>query len=268
MTVARDSFGERATFTTVTPALSNFTPVGTPRAIVVFLAHGIESTDLITSVSYGGVAMTRVPTNGFAQDTAGEPGASYAYFLGASIPTGLQQVSIVHTGSTTTKWAITVSYTAAGDTQIGASGKLEGDQANPQLALNTAVSSIRACILYSGHDAGASVAVLAGMEAVGALNSVDFGTDGAFMGQQSTASTGSFTIGFTATSEDTAFIALAIQEIPVAQNLTGTLFQRAPTFPLGVLTLGAAPPAPAPVGGSNRMGGNKAIRKPPRHVGR
>lgn len=53
-----------------------------------------------------------------------------------------------------------------------------------------------------------------------------------------------------------------------AQTLTGTLFQRAPTFPLGVLTLGAAPPSPSPSGDSYRMGGNKAIRKPPRNVGR
>lgn len=53
-----------------------------------------------------------------------------------------------------------------------------------------------------------------------------------------------------------------------AQTLTGALFQRAPTFPLGVLTLGAAPAAPTPSGDSYRMGGNKAIRKPPRNVGR
>lgn len=58
-------------------------------------------------------------------------------------------------------------------------------------------------------------------------------------------------------------------ESAVAQTLTGTLFSRAPTFPLGVLTQGAAPPSPTPSNGdSNRMAGNKAIRKPPRNVGR
>lgn len=62
-----------------------------------------------------------------------------------------------------------------------------------------------------------------------------------------------------------------IAEIKAAttQNLTGTLFTKAPTFPQGVLTQGAAPPSPSPsTGDSNRMGGNKAIRKPPRNVGR
>lgn len=48
------------------------------------------------------------------------------------------------------------------------------------------------------------------------------------------------------------------------QNLTGTLFTKAPTFPTGVLTLGAAPTPPSPSTGGNRMGGTGAIRKPPR----
>lgn len=51
----------------------------------------------------------------------------------------------------------------------------------------------------------------------------------------------------------------------VTQNLVGTLFTKAPTFPVGVLTLGAAPSPPAPSTGGNRMGGTGAIRKPPRH---
>lgn len=58
-----------------------------------------------------------------------------------------------------------------------------------------------------------------------------------------------------------------IAEGPAAQNLTGTLFTKAPTFPLGVLTLGVAPPGPTPTPSTdgNRMGGTGAIRKPPRH---
>lgn len=59
------------------------------------------------------------------------------------------------------------------------------------------------------------------------------------------------------------------QQAASSQTLTGALFSRTPTFPVGVLTLGAAPsPSPTPSGDSNRMGGNKAIRKPPRNVGR
>lgn len=216
MTVARDSFQESATFTTTTPhTFTGPTPAGTPRSATLFIAHGETSSDLITgAVTYDGVAMTRVPTNGFAQDTAGEPGAVYAYHLGASIPTGAQTVSISHDGSATVKWAIILLDTASADTEIGGSAKLQGDQANPQSALDTGgVSSLRKCVLYSGTQSPSNAVVLSGMEASVAGTSHDFGNFSAVMGQQSAAASGSFTIGFTLGTEDVAFIALAIQEL-------------------------------------------------------
>lgn len=238
MTVARDAVLESATFTTTSPHTFTFTPVGTPKGILVFVAHGTVSTDLINgAVTYGGVAMTRIATNGFAQATAGEVGASYAYFLGSSIPTGAQTVSITHTGSADVKWAICASMTAAADTEVGASGKLENTQTSPQLALDTGgTSSLRYCILYSGTNAPGNAAVLTGMEANTIGVSHDFGAFSAVLGQQTDAVSGSFTIGFTLGVTDTAFIAAAIQEAGGTQPLTGTLFTKAPTFPVGVVT--------------------------------
>jgi hypothetical protein len=221
VTVARDAVLESATFTTTSPHTFTFTPVGTPRAILLAIAHGTVSTDLITgAVTYGGVAMTRIATNGFAQATSGEVGAAYLYFLGASIPTGAQTVSITHTGSTDVKWAICQSMTGAADTEIGASAKLEGSQTNPQSALDTgATESLRSCILYSGTNAPGNAAVLAGMEANTTAVSHDFGNFSGVLGMQTTAATGSFTIGFTLGVNDTAFIAAVVQEISAAVTL-------------------------------------------------
>lgn len=217
MTVARDAVLESAGFTTTSPHTFVFTPVGTPRAIVVGIVHGSVSTDLITAVTYGGVAMTRVPTNGFAQDTLTEPGATYLYSLGASIPTGAQTVSITHSGSADPKTAYCASATAATDTEIGASGKVQEDAANPSVALDTgANSSLRYAIGYSGVAAPASVVALTGMETLGTTTQHDFGSWIGSFGQQTTASTGSFTIGFTIVSDDVAMCAVAIQEISAA----------------------------------------------------
>lgn len=215
MTVARDAVLESATFTTVTPFTFVFTPVGTPRAIVLAIAQTGSVTDTIDgTVSYGGVAMTRLPTVGFAVDSSGEVGSVFFYFLGSGIPTGAQTVSISHTGAATTKWAICASATAAADTEVGASGRLQGNQANPQIALDTgAASSLRFSILFHGAQLLSDLTVLSGMEANATATSIDFGNTLGVFGQQTTAATGSFTIGYTAADDDVAMIAVAIQEV-------------------------------------------------------
>lgn len=212
MTVAHDSDEVFADFTTTTPATVNLTPVGTPRAIAIWVAHGTGSTDLITgTVSYGGVGLTRVPTNGIAQDTAGEPGCSYLYFLGAGIPTGVQSVSIGHSGSATVKTAVVVAFTAAADCEIGASGRLQADQADPQIALDTgANSSLRIAGIYHGNTSPTNLVELAGQTA---MRTKDFGAFCAKISRRNAAVSGSETIGWTVTSDDVAMVAVAIQEI-------------------------------------------------------
>lgn len=239
MTVAHDAATESATWTTTPdPFTIDHTPVGTPRAVIMFTGQsGGGGGDRITgAVTYGGVAMTRVPTDGFAADTAGETGAAYCYFLGSGIPTGTQTVSIDHNAGPGSKWTVIISCTAGGDTEIVVSAKDEGDQANPSAALDTvAVEALRYAIIFSGHDGIANVTPLTGMTAV---HDVDYGTQVSRVDRETTASTGSFTIGWTATSEDVAAIYIAVQEVAVGgtQNLTGTLFTKTPTFNTGTIT--------------------------------
>lgn len=218
MTVALSGTRLIGSFTTTSPATISFSSGGSPRGIVVAITHGVESTDLISGVTYGGVAMTRID---FAQDTATEPGAAYLYFLGASVPTFVQDVVFTHTGSATTKIVWIRALSAAADTEVAVSGVLEEDQANPQIALDSgADSSLRVSALYTGLGGVASLTVLAGMEAFDSAGAdANFNDQGAFcltLGEQTTASTGSFTIGYTAASDDVAMVAAAIREVSAA----------------------------------------------------
>src|SRR3990167_6273577 len=87
------------------------TPVGTPRGIIVFVLVNLAGTDEITGVTYGGDAMTEV-ANSPVLDTSGELGGAHCFFLGTSIPTGTQSVSVTTCGTATEKDAACISLTA------------------------------------------------------------------------------------------------------------------------------------------------------------
>lgn len=219
MTVAFDAELDLGSFTTTSPDNTTFTPVGTPRGILVGIAHGTDSTDHITGVTYGGVAMARIDT---AADAVSEAGRAYLYFLGASIPTGAQTVAITHDAGVTVKWAAAASVTAAVDTEIVTFAKLEGDQADPQIALDTgATTSLRFSILYSGRNVVGDNVALTDVQASGSSPRIDFGNFVAIFGRQtSAASSGSFTIGYTTLIDDVAMIAAAVQEVSGATTVT------------------------------------------------
>jgi hypothetical protein len=95
--------------TTGTTTLSwTHTPVGTPRAAVVFCVASTSATDVFSGATYGGTAMTLI--NG-AADSAGEPAFTEGYFLGASVPTGAQTAVCTISSGTTAKWAVAYTFT-------------------------------------------------------------------------------------------------------------------------------------------------------------
>ena len=61
-------------------------PVDTPRGLVVYVVGSLDATDIITSVTYGGVPMNAV-TGGLAQDTSGdnEPGTIQLVIKGQQV---------------------------------------------------------------------------------------------------------------------------------------------------------------------------------------
>lgn len=209
MTVAFDAAKASSGWTSSPdPFTFNHTPVGTPRGVLVLIG-GANSADLITGVTYGGVTMTRTP-NGRAVDSVGEALSTYAYFLGSGVPTGTQTVSVDHTASGHAKIAFCITFTAGDDTEIVIDNILQGDQADPQISLDTNTRvSLRCFVVGSGHNAPSSLTLISGMTSVGS------GTDGAksiVCGRETSPSSGNTTVGWTATSEDVAMVAVSVAE--------------------------------------------------------
>lgn len=219
MTVALGNVAEFAGFTTASPVSIEFTPAATARGIEVAIVQTDATDDQITSVTVEGVAMARVDS---ATDTVTELARVYWYHLSGTFTNGVAlTIEITHTGTVNPKWATVHSVTAGAATEIITTGKLEANQANPQIALDTgATESLRMSILFSGDASPAALTPLAGMEAHSAATNHDFGINVALVGRQTTASTGSFTIGYTVGTDDVAMVAVAIQEVSAGTTVT------------------------------------------------
>jgi hypothetical protein len=193
------------------------TPVGTPRAALVLIAQNVGTGDEIaTGVTYGAVAMTRVPTHGFLSGLAGtEDGACYAYFLGSGIPTGAQTIAVDVDATGSVKIAKLFTWTADGDCEIVDSDVLDAVQADPQLTLQTGagVETVVGAIVHSGQNAGGNLTAVSGFTDDSSGAAWDFGTQVAeVVRSTSPHSGGDITTGWTATSEEAHMIAVAIKE--------------------------------------------------------
>ena len=129
------------------------TPVGTPDYVVVAVGvNGNSGADSISGVTYGGSAMTRVPTDGFAQDTSEEVGSVYLYTL-ASPSSGAQTVAVTKTSAAI--YAIAASYTLAGATgtpTIAASDHEDENGDTPYSAYDAAGDTgVAFGVVFSGH---------------------------------------------------------------------------------------------------------------------
>lgn len=181
----------------------------------------------VTAMSYGGVSLGMDLTNRYAADLAGEVGSCFVGFLGSGIPTGTQTASVTHTGDSTIKYGLVITMTAAGDTEIGVSAKDEGDQANPSAALDSgAVSALRYAGSFFGIPDPTFITLLSGMTQV---DTWDVGAWSIRVDRQTAASSGSFTIGWTAASDDVAALYVAVAEVggivvpPRPVNLSPTM---------------------------------------------
>jgi hypothetical protein len=184
------------------------TPAGTPRGIVVLLAHTTSSSDIVLAVTYGGVAMTRVRTDA---DVVGEVGRTYIYFLGSALPVGVQTISVDRTEATSPMWGAGATLTASADLEVIDHDGLAADQADPQVTLQFGGrGAISFSVVCSGHNAPSALTDLASHSRI---HDIDFGTLAGVASRLTTAQTTDDTIGYTATSEDVALSAVAIAEI-------------------------------------------------------
>jgi hypothetical protein len=206
MAIAHDAVGTfGATPDTASPMAWTHTPVGTPRGVVVLVVTN-DTTDTVTGVTYGGTAMTRVRW----QNVGGENGSAYAYFLGASVPTGAQSVSVAFTGSNN-HMGCSATVTAADDTSVHTSDVLSSTSlANPSITLTTTVTTITYGALYSGTAAPANTAPDANHTDI---QETDLGAETASCIRRSaTVAAGSPAVGWTSGADDVAAVALAVRE--------------------------------------------------------
>lgn len=215
------------------PFTYTHTPIGTPKGILVFTNNYSVGADQVSSVTYGGVAMQEVVA---ATDTAGEPGNTQAWFLGSGIPEGTQTVSISYSVTpTNTYYHYCTSFNSSRnlDIRVQASASRANDQANPQALLSYGGNECLAvCNIQSGLAAPTDLTLLAGMSAI---SSFDFGQRVIRLDRQTTAGTTDFTIGYTAASDDVAFVAVALAEIfppgsafSITQEIIGNRFRLSP----------------------------------------
>lgn len=144
-----------ATSTSLTYA---HTCTGTNLVLIVFVfTYGIAGRDSITGVTYNGVAMTQVPTNGKQQSIAGDQ-YGYCYYL-VNPASGANNVVVSMSESATIR-GLSLSYTGVKQTgQPDASGK-KTTQGTTSItnAVTTVADNSWLVVGASGHDVGAPVA--------------------------------------------------------------------------------------------------------------
>ncbi len=198
------------------------TPVGTPRGIAVLIASQAATTDVVTTVSFGGAALTRqaFATVGGGGGGTHSPGSAYLYFLGSAVPaSGTVNITNVNASGTFSAWAVTVQANQAW-TQMAASAVTSAGSAsaNPSGTVQSAVSAsgMAIAVLFSGAT-NPSIAV----PNAGCLKLTgSFGTSGRDFGTQSAAaeyfihSGGPISIGWTIASNYVVLCAADIMEVP------------------------------------------------------
>lgn len=215
MAVAYDAQSESHTGTTgATTTFSwTHTPSGTPRSVLVFVFNRAGGSGMpVSSVTYGGVALTAVPGGEAEDTTAGtEGGTVKAYHLGASIPTGAQTVQVNASGALVGGYAVCFTSTAGDDTYVTGVVTEANNQtlAEENVADDSnGVNSLR----YAGILSGASAVPSAGANST-AGPGIDYGAyvNGTY--RETTAGQGSRPVGASfGTSDDVAAVYLAVCE--------------------------------------------------------
>lgn len=182
------------------------TPSGTPRGAVVLITRAGGGGSYLTSVTYGGVTMTKLGSGGV--DTSGEPGNADIFFLGSGIPTGAQTVQW-NSGSSFTNQVLTTvgTVTADTDTEVQDFEFKSESQTNPSIVLS-----------YGGKTCYSWVCLFTGAGSVPGISSgwTVIGSQGAGAAQMTAArANAAGTSDLTATytlNDDVAMGAVAISE--------------------------------------------------------
>lgn len=182
------------------------------RGVVCTVAQSIGATDEITSVTYGGVALTRVAA---LFKSSGETGAVYAYLLGVNCPTGLQTCNINVNGTGSNKRCAFWSLNAAANASLVVknTATINSDSvADPTVSLALGGVTCWVNIVFiSGQDDPTGITPLSGWTGTGEDTLGALGISGGHY-RYNTISNVDVSCGWTQTAEDALAIAFAVNE--------------------------------------------------------
>ncbi len=151
MSVSEDAVSFRS-YTSNTSSTTH-TPGGTPTGVLVAIAQQGSGADSVTSVTYGGVALSRVRSERDTGDV-GDLGRTYLYFKGSGIPSGAQTL-LISLGSSREQAAWCVTF-LADDPEVSVvahNGRSDSvDDPGVTLATPTDYEGFVYAILFSGGN--------------------------------------------------------------------------------------------------------------------
>lgn len=195
----------------------SYAPATTIRGIVVGIITPTHSGDNISSVTFGGNALTRIAE---AHDATGDAGSSYIYHDGTSLAAGTNNVVITVTGGSISLRGAIGSIIADGDTRPIAFGSAQEDNWNPRINL---FAGPKPAIVFGNTFSGLSdVTSLTELTGQTRTQSDDFGAHVSVSTVRTSPETYWFQIGWTGTIDSTAFTAAAFVETePTPPAFTG-----------------------------------------------
>jgi hypothetical protein len=120
--VAYDAVSESHTGSTASTSEGSFswthTPVGTPRGVTIFAFCLDDATDLVSSITYGGVDVPAVAGGTTSWNSGGTPNRTKAFHLGTGIPTGAQTVLVTRTNNASQVYVVVATQTGTTDTEV------------------------------------------------------------------------------------------------------------------------------------------------------
>jgi hypothetical protein len=221
MAVAHSSASESHTGSTGSTNQASFswthTQTGTPQGVLVFV-HTIQTSNLITSVTYGSVTLERV-AGAVAIDTTGEPGRTDFFFAGSGLSSGNQTVTVTRTNNAAIMYASAATVTAGADVNVANFEIREENQSIAEVDVDDGSSGIDG-LRYAAAYFGLNSPPPAGPNS-SLLTAIDFGSYGNSMVVETTAGQGSRPVGFgPRDSDDLAAVFVAIGEVTaVGSNL-------------------------------------------------
>lgn len=200
-------------FTASSPgtSISDFSHAGgTPRWVCVCVGL-TNTTDEVTSVTYGGLSLTEMTGSPHAGTTEG--GGLHVFAAYSSIPTGTQTVSVTTSGTTATKVAYCITCNGTGDSElIDSDVTIIGDTVtDPSVTLSLGGRTSFCCVFgYTGENAVTGTTPLSGWTSQAETSS---GSEGLLCYTYDTVGSSDVTAGWTQPSNDALMFAIAVSEV-------------------------------------------------------